>query len=65
MVLNKMDLLPYVPFDIARAEENARRINPRMEIVRISCLQKTGLEEWMSWLGQKRSLARAAKTPTA
>lgn len=61
MVLNKMDLLPYVPFDVARAEENARRVNPRIEIVKISCLQKTGLEESISWLGQKRSLARTAK----
>ena len=61
MVLNKTDLLPYVPFDIARAEENARRVNPRIEILRVSCLQKTGLEGWMSWLGRKRPLARAAK----
>ncbi len=61
MVLNKVDLLPYVPFDVARAEQNARRMNSRIDIVRISCLQETGLEQWLSWLERKRSLTRAAK----
>jgi len=54
LVLNKVDLLPYVPFNIAAAEENARRINPGIEIVRVSCTTGDGVAEWMTWLDRKR-----------
>jgi len=59
LVLNKVDLLPYVPFNIAAAEENARRINPGIEIVRVSCTTGDGLAEWMTWLDRKRKALRA------
>ena len=58
LVLNKVDLLPYVPFNIAAAEENARRINPGIEIVRVSCTTGDGLAEWMTWLDRKRKALR-------
>jgi len=58
LVLNKIDLLPYVPFDIHAAAENARRIHPGIEIVKVSCLNRSGLHEWLMWLEQRR---RAAK----
>jgi hydrogenase nickel incorporation protein HypB len=58
MVLTKTDLLPYVPFDIKAAAENARRIHPGIEIVKVSCLTGNGLHEWLMWLGERR---RAAK----
>jgi hydrogenase nickel incorporation protein HypB len=61
MVLNKIDLLPYVPFDMQAAAENARRVHPGMEIVKVSCLNRTGLHEWLLWLEQRR---RAAKVLT-
>jgi hydrogenase nickel incorporation protein HypB len=54
MVLNKTDLLPYVPFDIAKAEENARRVHPGIEIVKVSCTTSDGLDQWMSWLQRRR-----------
>lgn len=57
MVVNKVDLLPYVPFDVNRAVNNARRIHPEMEFVQVSCLSGEGLDEWLSWL-QKRRNAR-------
>ena len=59
LVLNKVDLLPYVPFNIASAEENARRINPGIEIVRVSCTTGDGLSEWMTWLDRKQTALRA------
>jgi hydrogenase nickel incorporation protein HypB len=59
LVLNKVDLLPYVPFNIASAEENARRINPGIEIVRVSCTTGDGLAEWMTWLDRKQRALRA------
>lgn len=54
LVLNKTDLLPHVPFDIAVAEENARRVHAGMEIVRVSCLSREGPAEWLGWLERKR-----------
>jgi hydrogenase nickel incorporation protein HypB len=60
LVLNKTDLLPYVPFDISFAEENARRIHSDIEIVRVSCLSSEGLEGWLAWLDRKRKALRAA-----
>jgi hydrogenase nickel incorporation protein HypB len=54
LVLNKIDLLPYVPFDINAAAENARKVHPGMEIVKTSCLAANGLQEWMTWLEQRR-----------
>jgi len=54
LVLNKIDLLPYVPFDIAAAEENARKIHAGIEIVRVSCRTLDGLNDWLRWLQCKR-----------
>ena len=59
LILNKVDLLPYVPFDINTAAENARRVHPGMEIVKVSCLTGNGLHEWLKWLEQRR---RACKS---
>ncbi len=52
MVLNKIDLLPYVPFRAEVALENARRIQPDIEIVEISCTTGKGLDGWRAWLGR-------------
>jgi len=62
LVLNKIALLPYVPFDVNSAEQNARRVHPGMEIVKVSCLTGGGLQEWLSWLERRkrdRQIARA------
>ena len=53
LVLTKIDLLPHVPFDLARARENARRINPAIEILELSCLTGAGLADWRSWLTRR------------
>jgi hydrogenase nickel incorporation protein HypB len=50
MILNKIDLLPYVPFDPALALENARRIHPGIEIIETSCTTGAGLKQWLAWL---------------
>lgn len=49
-VLNKIDLLPYVNFDVAQAKENARKVHPGMEIVETSCTTGAGLQEWFLWI---------------
>jgi len=61
LVLNKVDLLPYVPFELQTAEENARRIHPGMEIVRVSCTTGNGLEEWLAWLERRQHSQQFAR----
>jgi hydrogenase nickel incorporation protein HypB len=50
LILNKIDLLPYVPFSIAQARENAQKVHPGMEIIEVSCLTGEGLPNWQGWL---------------
>jgi hydrogenase nickel incorporation protein HypB len=50
LVITKIDLLPYVPFNLAAAEANARRIHREMEILRVSSVNNDGLQQWLSWL---------------
>lgn len=59
LVITKTDLLPYVPFDIDKAEENARRVHPGMEIIRTSSTKGTGLNDWLGWLERRKSTATA------
>jgi hydrogenase nickel incorporation protein HypB len=54
LVLNKIDLLPHVPFDLERARENARRVHPGLEILEVSCTTGAGLEAWRGWLAERR-----------
>lgn len=50
MLINKMDLLQYTNFNLEEARANARKINPDIDIIEISCTKGTGLDEWVSWL---------------
>jgi hydrogenase nickel incorporation protein HypB len=50
VLLTKMDLLPYVPFDLEAARANITRINPNAEVIEVSCQTDAGLAVWMSWL---------------
>ena len=60
LILNKIDLLPYVPFDIAAAEQNSRSVHQDMDIIRVSCQTREGLTEWLAWLDRKREKSRVA-----
>jgi hydrogenase nickel incorporation protein HypB len=53
LVLSKIDLLPYVPFDIAAARDNARKVNPAIEIVEVSSTTGAGLDTWRAWLDRR------------
>jgi hydrogenase nickel incorporation protein HypB len=54
MVLTKTDLLPYVPFEAALAIENAWRVHPEMQVVKVAGLAGDGVREWMTWLEERR-----------
>jgi len=49
-VINKIDLLPYVPFDMDRAVECAREVNPDLRFFHTSALTGEGMEEWYDFL---------------
>lgn len=51
MVLNKIDLLPHVRFDVQRCIELARRVNPGIEIIQLSATTGEGMDAWLDWLG--------------
>lgn len=57
MILNKIDLLPYVPFDPALAKQYARSIRPDIEILETSCTTGQGLDDWMDWLAARKKAA--------
>jgi hydrogenase nickel incorporation protein HypB len=63
MLLNKIDLLPHVEFDLARCIEYARRVNPRIHVIRVSATHGQGMDEWLAWLEQGAARARAARAP--
>lgn len=50
LILNKIDLLPHVDFDVAKARREALDINPRMEILEVSCRTGEGIEAWITWI---------------
>ncbi len=60
MVLNKVDLLPYVDFDLARARRFAAKLNEGIEIFEVSCRDGQGLEGWYDWLRRMRAAKKAA-----
>ena len=50
MILTKIDLLPYVPFDVQRCLDYARQVNPTMQIFQVSASTGEGLDAWYNWL---------------
>jgi len=50
VLLNKLDLLPHVRFDVSRFVENAKRVNGSLEVLPVSAETGEGLERWYSWM---------------
>jgi CobW/HypB/UreG, nucleotide-binding domain len=50
VVLNKCDLLPYVPFDCDRFEQILHQVNPATPVLRVSALRGDNLDTWYDWL---------------
>jgi hydrogenase nickel incorporation protein HypB len=53
LLINKMDLLPYVEYDVRKMCEQSRKLNPHLEIIQISCKTGEGLSSWFDWLKDK------------
>ncbi len=50
LLLNKIDLLPHLQFDVSLCMEYARRVNPGIQILRVSAATGEGMEQWYRWL---------------
>jgi hydrogenase nickel incorporation protein HypB len=50
LLINKIDLLPYVSFDMDRVRAVVLKINPHIEIFGISCVTEEGLDGWHKWI---------------
>ncbi len=52
-IINKIDLSPYVDFDVEKAKEYALRVNHHLEFIELSATQGEGMDIWYQWLKNK------------
>jgi hydrogenase nickel incorporation protein HypB len=64
MILSKVDLLPYVPFDAELAKSHARMVHPGIEIIETSN-RGDGMEQWMIWLEEKLAAVKSGELVSA
>jgi hydrogenase nickel incorporation protein HypB len=57
MLLNKIDLLPHIQFDVEAVIANARRVNPGIKVLKISATTGEGFDDWTNWLKATRAVA--------
>jgi len=57
MLLNKIDLLPYVQFDADKCIEYARRVNPGIKVLKVSATSGEGMDNWCRWVKATQQLA--------
>lgn len=60
MLINKVDLLPHLDFDLARTIEYARRVNPRIEVLTVSARTGEGMPVFYAWIAKRVEAARLA-----
>jgi hydrogenase nickel incorporation protein HypB len=53
MIINKMDLIPYVDFDLEKAKKDSLALNRNLRIIEVSCKTKAGLPDWIQWLTEQ------------
>jgi hydrogenase nickel incorporation protein HypB len=52
-IINKMDLLPYVNYDVDKAMDCAKRVNPNLKFFKVSATDGSGMDEWKQWLKEE------------
>lgn len=60
-LLNKVDLAPHCDVDLELYEANLRRVNPTIEVIRVSARTGEGLEQWIGWLRSEAAAKRLAQ----
>lgn len=64
MLLNKIDLLPYLNFNIEQCKEYAYRVNPDIKILEVSAETGAGMDVWYQWIRATKQAARVDQTTT-
>lgn len=64
MLINKIDLLPYVSFDVDKAIKHARRVNPQLEVIQVSATTGAGFDAWLAWLAVGVAAQSAKRSDT-
>jgi hydrogenase nickel incorporation protein HypB len=64
LLINKIDLLPYVSFKVDLAIDYARRVNPDLQVFCVSAMTGEGFAEWLSWLQAGCAAQQARKQAT-
>jgi hydrogenase nickel incorporation protein HypB len=62
MVVNKVDLAPFVPADLDELEAYARTVRPGLPVFRTSCTTDAGIGEWAAWVTEQRQSWRAQRS---
>jgi len=57
LLLNKVDLLPHLQFDVDKCIDYARRVNPSIKVLQVSATSGEGMDGWYQWLAATRQLA--------
>ncbi len=67
LLLNKIDLLPHLQFDVARCLAYARQVNPGIEVIQLSAATGAGMDAWLSWIerGAQTARRKRAASPQA
>jgi hydrogenase nickel incorporation protein HypB len=55
LVLNKVDLLPYMNTDINKMRNDSLALNPKLKVFEVSCATGAGIDQWAQWLNGLRS----------
>jgi len=55
MIVTKLDLLPHVPFSVPTVVEDARRIQPELEVLEVCAVDGSGIDAWCEYLEQRRA----------
>jgi len=58
LVINKIDLLPYIPFDMDYFKQGVMALNPQVTIFEVSCQTGQGIDAWTTWVRDTASTVR-------
>ena len=61
LLINKIDLLPYVEFDLQGCIAAARRVNPRIKALQLSASSGEGMPDWYAWLAAAYRFERSGR----
>ncbi len=59
LVINKVDLLPYLTVDVEEIERHARQVNPQLAMFRTAATSRLGIAQWCDWLVARMSAGHA------